>query len=233
MNASYVSPRAKISDSAYIGDGVKIYGPAKVSENCVIEDNVAIGKPDRDSIESLRDEQNVDIEHYDAAVTRETTIGANTVLRTGSEVYEGCELGESVGTENYVRIGWDSSIGSQSRIMYRGLIYVNVSVGRDTWVGGFVSNNTQIGNDCSFFGSAIHEFPPEVEDPEEDNPEHLPAPQIKSGSIVGFGAQLIGGIDVGEGSYVGSNAVITKDVPADYMAINCNELRPKENMGSR
>ncbi len=44
-------------------------------------------------------------------------------------------------------------------------------------------------------------------------------PTIKDGAIIGAGAQVLGNIIVGEGAKIGSNAVVTKEIPANCTAV--------------
>ena len=44
-------------------------------------------------------------------------------------------------------------------------------------------------------------------------------PTLEDGVTVGAGAKVLGPITIGEGSAVGANAVVTKDVPAHHIAI--------------
>jgi len=44
-------------------------------------------------------------------------------------------------------------------------------------------------------------------------------PTIKSGAMIGAGAQVLGDVTVGEGAKIGSNSVVTKDVPGHMTAL--------------
>ena len=44
-------------------------------------------------------------------------------------------------------------------------------------------------------------------------------PTLRDGVVVGAGAKVLGPIEIGENGRVGSNAVVTKDVPADATAV--------------
>lgn len=45
------------------------------------------------------------------------------------------------------------------------------------------------------------------------------APQVGADVIIGAGAKLLGGITIGDGSRIGANAVVLKDVPAGATAV--------------
>ena len=49
-------------------------------------------------------------------------------------------------------------------------------------------------------------------------------PDIGNNIIIGAGAQILGPIKIGDNAKIGANATITKDVPENSTAINCNEI---------
>ena len=44
-------------------------------------------------------------------------------------------------------------------------------------------------------------------------------PTIEDNVVIGAGAKVLGPITIGEGSAIGANAVVTKDVPAEHIAV--------------
>ena len=44
-------------------------------------------------------------------------------------------------------------------------------------------------------------------------------PTIRSGAVIGSGAQVLGPIEIGEGAKIGANSVVTKDVPAGQTVV--------------
>ena len=44
-------------------------------------------------------------------------------------------------------------------------------------------------------------------------------PRLGNNVYVGAGAKIIGKVEIGDGARIGANAVVTKDVPANYTAI--------------
>jgi acetyltransferase-like isoleucine patch superfamily enzyme len=219
----YISPRAEVPDSVYIGQNVRIYGPVSIGEDCVLEDNVIIGKPDMFSLDDFRNSTpNPTLEDYEALVSREVEIGEKCVIGTGTHIYEGSIISSETEIEDYVRIGWDSEISKKTRIMYRAQIYVGTTIGKGCRVAGYVGNDTVLENRVAFFGSTVHDYPYRT-----TSPEPRPAPHICEDSIVAFGAVIIGGVEIGSDSYVGANAIITQDVPDGYVAFLNNQTVPK------
>ena len=52
-------------------------------------------------------------------------------------------------------------------------------------------------------------------------------PKIRSGVLIGAGAKILGNIEVGEGAKIGAGSVVTKDIPANVVAVGnpCRVLR--------
>jgi serine O-acetyltransferase len=50
------------------------------------------------------------------------------------------------------------------------------------------------------------------------------APVIENGVFIGAGAKVLGGIRVGQGSIIGANAVVTRDIPPGSTVIGVNEI---------
>lgn len=44
-------------------------------------------------------------------------------------------------------------------------------------------------------------------------------PTVEDNVTIGAGAKVLGPITIGAGSAIGANAVVTKDVPADHIAV--------------
>lgn len=220
----YISPQAEVSSSAYIGANVRIYGPTTIGDHCVVEDFVIIGKPDMYVLAELRNSgQHVRLKDYDAACSRNTIINPGCVLGTGTHIFSGTTLGTGVEVEDYARIGWDAHIGANTRIMYRAQVYVGVRIGESCRIAGYIADYTVIEDRVAFFGSAVHDYPHRT-----STYEYRPSPHICADSIVACGAQIIGGVRIGENVYVGANAIVTRDVPDRTVIVNVNQHFPKE-----
>ena len=69
---------------------------------------------------------------------------------------------------------------------------------------------------------AIREYPDGVHDVEYASPV-----RIGSGVWVGAGATICGGVTIGDGAIIGAGAVVTRDIPANSLAVGvpCRVLR--------
>ena len=55
-------------------------------------------------------------------------------------------------------------------------------------------------------------------------------PTLEDNVTVGAGAKVLGPITIGEGSAIGANAVVTKDVPANHIAVGIPaKSRPRKS----
>jgi acetyltransferase-like isoleucine patch superfamily enzyme len=148
-------------------------------------------------------------------------IGAGCLIFNQVIIYEGVQLGHGCIIEDRVRIGYDSLIGSQSRLLYGAYLCDRVQVGPMCRVAGFVCDATWIGARCSVMGQLVHEYtrPHQGWWAVDEEP-----PRIEEDSVIAFGAHVVGGVTVGPRSYVAAGATITRDVPPEHIATGINEL---------
>ncbi|MCJ7507583.1 MAG: hypothetical protein MUO85_02480 [candidate division Zixibacteria bacterium] len=88
--------------------------------------------------------------------------------------------------------------------MYGARIYHRVLIGEKAWIGGFICNDAIIESNTVVFGKLVHKFVNAI----PGTPEK--APIIRKGAFIGMNAIVIGGIEIGIGSYVAAGAVLTK-----------------------
>ena len=58
-------------------------------------------------------------------------------------------------------------------------------------------------------------------------------PTIEDNVTIGAGAKVLGPITIGEGSAIGANAVVTKDVPAEHIAVGIPAKNRPRNPNER
>ena len=134
----------------------------------------------------------------------------------------GAELGEDVSVDHYCRIASGAHIGTKTRILYRAQVFNEVTIGKNCIIAGELVDRTVIGDNVTFQGNTAHTH----SDPTRDWDEtEEPSPVIKSGSVVGVGALLIGGITIGPRSYVAAGERVTCNVPEE-MVLKSGELKP-------
>lgn len=155
-----------------------------------------------------------------------TIIGDNVRIRSGSVIYEGCEIGNN------------SSIGHNT------IIREHTIIGHDTYIGALVmiEGNVKIGNyvglnaQCHITAFSIIEdycfFGPGVISTNDKNMNYRRTEHGKN--LIGFhlerfvrvggGVHLLPAVNVGEGSIIGLGSVVTKSIPP-YKVVIGNPAR--------
>jgi len=134
----------------------------------------------------------------------------------------GARLAEGVYVDHYCRIACDVRVGRGTRILYRAQVFDQVTIGTDCIISGELVDRTIVGDNVTFQGSTAHSHKDAtgVWDETEE-----PSPVIKSGSVIGVGALLIGGITIGPRAYIAAGERVNCDVPAE-MVLWSGKLQP-------
>lgn len=158
-------------------------------------------------------------------VGERVVIGERCLLGHQVIVYEGVNLAEDCALEDRVRIGYDSQIGARTRLAYGAYICDRVTVGIDARIAGFLCDGSTVGDRSTVMGQLLHEYA----QPHQDwwQVDEAP-PMIESDSVIGYGAQVVGGVRIGPRSYVAAGAVVTKDVPSEHVVIGTNIQVPAD-----
>jgi acetyltransferase-like isoleucine patch superfamily enzyme len=196
--AADVHPSATVYPGTVLGEGVRVL------ENAVIGKQPALGPKSTATREPLAP----------------TVIGDGTIVSTGAIVFAGAQ------------IGGGCILGDQSCVRERVVIADDVVVGR----GSLVENDTTIGSGTRIqAGAYVTAYSTLEEDVfiapcvvttndnfmgrTERRKELMRGPTIRRGARVGGGAIICPGIEIGEESFVGAGAVVTKDVPPRKLVV--------------
>jgi serine O-acetyltransferase len=88
----------------------------------------------------------------------------------------------------------------------------------DHGTGVVIGETSEVGDDVTLYhGVTLGGISPSVDSASQVNVKRHPT--LLDGAIVGSGAQILGPITVGKEARVGSNAVVTKDIPAGMTAV--------------
>ena len=126
----------------------------------------------------------------------------------------GARLAERVEVDHYCRIACGVRVGAGTRILYRAQIFDEVTIGRNCIIAGELIDRTVVGDNVTFQGNTAHSHADATRDWDETEE---PSPVIKSGSVVGVDAVLIGGITIGPRAYVAAGERVTCDVPEEMV----------------
>ena len=136
----------------------------------------------------------------------ESTIGSRTHVGPFAYVRPGCAIGDDIKVGDFVEVK-NSAIGDGTKISH--LTYVGDSdVGRKVNFGcGTVTTNYD----------GVKKYRCTIED----------------GAFIGCNTNLVAPVTVGAGSYIAAGATITKDVPADALAVARAKQENKEGWAKR
>lgn len=146
-------------------------------------------------------------------------IGAFCIIEAGAQLAEGVEV------DHYCRISCDVRVGAGTRVLYRAQIFDEVKIGKNCIIAGELVDRTVVGDNVTFQGNTAHSHMDATGD--WDKTEE-PSPIIRSGSVVGVDAILIGGITIGPRAYVAAGERVTCNVPEE-MVLQGGKLLPLSN----
>jgi bifunctional UDP-N-acetylglucosamine pyrophosphorylase/glucosamine-1-phosphate N-acetyltransferase len=144
------------------------------------------------------------------------TIADGAVIHSFSHIVQ-TTIGKKASVGPYARLRPGTSLGDGARIgnfveTKAATLQAGVKVNHLSYIGdAHVGENTNIGAGtitCNYDGFSKHKT------------------TIGKGAFVGTNSSLVAPVKIGDGAYIGSGSVITKDVPADALAV---ERSPQNN----
>lgn len=145
------------------------------------------------------------------------TIGDDALIRDGTIVYADVTIGDRFTTGHGALIREETTIGEDVLVGTQSVLDGKVTVGSSVNIqtGVYVPRETDI-EDRVFLGpNAVL-----TNDPyplRENTP--LEGPRICESASIGANATILPGVTIGEGAFVAAGAVVTKDVPAETLAV--------------
>ena len=200
----------------------RLLGTCEVHPTARICDGAIIGKLFR----PLLDDDVVVQGHSTTVLAEGVYVGYYSLIGAGTELRNGVIVDDQCSVE------CDVIIGEHTLVIYRAQICSEARVGSGCVVGGFVAERTTIGDHARVFGEFAHsQYHPNSGWDSDKSIE--PSAVVGARAFVGFGAKVIGPVNLGEGCYVCAGAIITKDVPPGFIARRVNELvEPEEWSGT-
>ncbi|MFA4826431.1 MAG: DapH/DapD/GlmU-related protein [Methanoregula sp.] len=179
------------------------YGTNVIGPDAQIFEPVTLGFPSRDKMQKTG--------------FTGTTIGKNSVIRSGTILYCDVVIGDFFQTGHNVVIREETRIGDRVSIGTATVIDGNTTIGNDVNLQSrvYIPTNTRIGNHVFIGPNAIltnDRYPP-------TRIGGLEGPVIHDRAAIGANATLLPGVCIGKGALVAAGAVVTRDVPDHMMAI--------------
>lgn len=140
---------------------------------------------------------------------------------------QGC-WSRSLPFADYIVDRWEKAknlgFGEGSSIYDSSLVFGNVLVGRNTWIGPFTvldgSGGLQIGDYCSISSGVqiyTHDTVRWATSGGNIDPEHAPV-RIGNRCYIGPNVVVSKGVSIGDGCVIGANSLVNRDVPAGKKA---------------
>lgn len=194
-----------------------LYAPVHLAASSIIGERCTLGYPKEERLRAEQQRPGL-VPAGEPVMVGERCLVFNQVV-----LYEGVAVGEDCVIEDLVRVGYNSQVGSRTRLMYGAYLCDRVVIGADARVAGFVCDGTRVGDRSTVMGELVHEYTHPHRGWWEVDEE---APVIEADSVVGYGARVVGGVRVGRRSYVAAGAVVTKPVPPEHVVTGINVQTP-------
>lgn len=140
------------------------------------------------------------------------TIGARTRIGAYALIEPGVVVGDDCTIDAYCRVAAGSRIGNRTQVLYGAAVFENARIGEACIIGGNVADRTVIEDCVTFFGEIAHDYR-HPGDLEAWDSAVARSPTIRRCSVVGQNAIIVGGLEIGPGSYVGAGEVVRVRVP--------------------
>jgi acetyltransferase-like isoleucine patch superfamily enzyme len=195
-----------IGDKVTIGNNVTFYPGVTVEAGCTIFDGAVIGRPPKSAGNTTRA---ISATPQPLVIGEGSIIGANAVLYTGitigknvlvgdlASVREGCVFGDQVVVGRGCLVMYDTRIGHRSRVIDGAILTGNMLIEEDVFIGPGV--NSVNDNDVYLKRYGLEDFSVE-------------GPIIRRFALIGTGANLAAGIEIGMGAIVAPSAMVTHNV---------------------
>jgi len=199
-----------LGDNVVIHPHVTIESGVKIGNDVEIFPGAYIGKVPKGAGNTLRTptfEKKIIIDDGcqigpNAVIFYDVYIGKSTLVGDGASIREQNVIGENCIISRYVTTGHNVRVGNRSRIMDLTCITANVIIEDDVFISALVSTANQ--NDMKI---------------KKYDKDSFIGPTIRKGATIGMCASILPGIEIGENSIIGTNSVVTKNIPPNKKAI--------------
>ncbi len=233
--SSKIGANVALSDETTLGTGVSIgnnvtfHGRVEIGDGTVIFNGAVLGRPPMSAGNATR--AVVDrgeplrigagsIVGANAVLYGGTTIGASVLIGDLASLREGCRISDDVVIGRGVLMMYETSVGARTRIIDGTIITGSATIEEDVFIGPGVNSINDNRIYLRRFGLIEREWR---------------GPTIRRFAVIGAGANLAAGIEVGRGALVAPSAMVTRDVPpwTIVTGVPARVLRPVDDEDKR
>lgn len=212
-----------LGERVTIGNNVTFYPGVAVGAGCTILDGAVLGRPPLTTGNTTRP---IDATASRLIIGAGSIIGANAVLYTRitigervligdlATIREDCVLDDQVVIGRGVLVMYSTRVGSRTRVIDGAILTGNMVIEEDVFIGPGVGSV----NDDDVYLKRFGLVPFETQ-----------GPTIRRFALIGTGANISSGTEIGEGAIVSPNAMVTKDV-APWTVVAGVPARPMRNV---
>jgi acetyltransferase-like isoleucine patch superfamily enzyme len=176
-----------------------IHANVTLGEDVIVEDFCIIGLP----FKGMRKVQ--------------TVIGGGSIIRAGTYIYAGNQIGKNFQTGNKANIRELNQIGDDVSIGTHSVIEHHITIGNNVRIHSqvFVPEYSTLENDCWIGPNVVltnARYPKHVSVKDE-----LRGPLIGNNAKIGANTTILPSVTIGKNCLVGAGCVVTKDVAPDVI----------------
>lgn len=196
----------RLGERVALGHHVVVHDGVEVADDCTVLDGAVLGRRPMTTGNTNRPLA----ETGPLTLGRGSLIGAGAVLYTGSvigesvmvsdlaSIREGCQLARGVIVGRGVLIMYDTTVGENTRIIDGAILTGGMTVESEVFIGPGACSINDDDVYLKRFGLA---------------PFEVRGPIVRRFALIGAGANLTAGVEIGRGAIVAPNAMVTRDVP--------------------
>jgi acetyltransferase-like isoleucine patch superfamily enzyme len=200
-----ISGDCVLGDDVTIGNGVTIYSGVTIGPGTTVLDGAVLGRAPKSAGSIVRALQ----PPGPLRIGAHSIVGANAVLYAGSEIgdavligdlaslREGCRLGDQVVVGRGAMVMYDAVIGERSRVIDAAIITGGMHIEEDVFIGPGVCTINDNGVYLRRFGL---------------EPFEAEGPIVRRFAVIGAGANVAAGVEIGRGAIVAPSAMVTRSV---------------------
>ena len=178
-----------------------IHPNVTLGEDVVVEDFCIIGLP-------FKGMKNI-----------QTIIGSGSIIRAGTYIYAGNQIGKNFQTGNKTNIRELNQIGDDVSIGTLSVIEHHITIGNNVRIHSqvFVPEYSSLENDCWIGPNVVltnARYPKHVSVKDE-----LKGPLIGNNAKIGANTTILPGVTIGKNSLIGAGCVVTKHVAPDTIVV--------------